>query len=79
MTNTNKFITISDDSEDYSEISFSYIKLKGIRVTLEDVVDIDGLIGYIEYIGYDVIIVIDSNNQLNVINKNDVNKLQLLQ
>ncbi len=51
----------------------------GIRIGLDDVVKIDGIVGYVDFIGVDIIILVDENDREHRIDQHNIQTVEILQ
>lgn len=51
----------------------------GIRIGLDDVVKIDGIVGYVDFIGADILIMVDEDDREHRIEQRNIQTVEILQ
>ena len=51
----------------------------GIRIGLDDVVKIDGIVGYVDFIGADILILVDEDDREHRIEQRNIQTVEILQ
>lgn len=51
----------------------------GIRIGLDDVIKIDGIVGYVDFIGADILILVDEDDREHRIEQRNIQTVEILQ
>ena len=51
----------------------------GIRIGLDDVIKIDGIVGYVDFIGADILILVDEDDREHRIEQGRIQTVEILQ